>query len=145
MAEAVEKSAGSPQRGARPEFRNIHVTQIARYRLPLAGLVSILHRISGALMFLVGLPFVLYLFQQSLTSELSFENYRSIVSHWFARLVLLGLIWAYLHHFCAGVRHLLMDLDVGVDKAAGRTSAATVLAISLTLTLVIALKLFGLF
>ncbi len=145
MAEAVEKSAGSPQRGARPGFRNIHVTQIARYRLPLAGIVSILHRISGALMFLVGVPFVLYLFQQSLTSELSFENYRAIVSHWFARLVLLGLIWAYLHHFCAGLRHLLMDLDVGVDKAAGRTSAAIVLAVSVTLTLVIALKLFGLF
>jgi len=145
MAEAVDKSTGSPQRGARPEFRNIHVTQIARYRMPLAAWVSILHRISGALMFLVGLPFVLYLFQQSLVSELSFENYRAIVSHWFARLVLLGLIWAYLHHFCAGLRHLLMDLDIGVDKAAGRTSAAIVLAISLTLTLVIALKLFGLF
>jgi len=145
MADAVDKSLGNTQRRARPEFRNIHVTQIARYRLPLAGLVSILHRVSGALMFLVGLPFVLYLFQQSLTSELSFDAYREIVSHWFAKLVLLGLIWAYLHHFCAGLRHLLMDMDIGVNKEAGRTSAAIVLAVSLTLTLILALKLFGLF
>ena len=145
MAEAVDKSTGNPQRGARPAFRNIHITQIARYRLPLAGLVSILHRISGALMFLLGLPFVLYLFQQSITSELSFEHYRAIVSHWFAKLVLLGLIWAYLHHFCAGLRHLLMDLDIGVDKDSGRVSATIVLAVSVTLTLIVALKLFGLF
>ena len=145
MAEAVDKSTGNPQRGARPAFRNIHITQIARYRLPLAGLVSILHRISGALLFLLGLPFVLYLFQQSITSELSFEHYRSIVSHWFAKLVLLALIWAYLHHFCAGLRHLLMDLDIGVDKDSGRVSATIVLAVSVTLTLIVALKLFGLF
>ena len=145
MAEAVDKSTGNPQRGARPAFRNIHITQIARYRLPLAGLVSILHRISGALLFLLGLPFVLYLFQQSITSELSFEHYRAIVSHWFAKLVLLGLIWAYLHHFCAGLRHLLMDLDIGVDKDSGRVSATIVLAVSVTLTLIVALKLFGLF
>lgn len=145
MAEAVEKSVGSPKGGSRPLFRNIHITQILQYRLPLAGMVSILHRVSGALLFLLGIPFILYLFQQSLVSEISFENYRAIVSHWFARLVLLALIWAYLHHFCAGLRHLLMDLDVGVELAAGRTSAAIVLSVSLTLTLIIALKLFGLF
>jgi succinate dehydrogenase / fumarate reductase cytochrome b subunit len=145
MAEAVDKPGVNPAGGSKPQFRNIHISQIARYRLPLAGLVSILHRISGALMFLVGLPFLLYLFQQSLTSEISFETYRAVASHWFAKLVLLGLIWAYLHHFCAGLRHLLMDLDIGVDKAAGRHSAAGVLAVSLVLTLVLALKLFGLF
>lgn len=145
MADAADKSVGNPAGGSRPQFRNIHISQIVGYRLPLAGIVSILHRISGAAIFLVGLPFVLYLFQQSLTSELSFESYRAIVSHWFAKLVLLGLIWAYLHHFCAGLRHLLMDLDIGVDKAAGRTSAAVVLAVSLTLTLILALKLFGAF
>jgi succinate dehydrogenase / fumarate reductase cytochrome b subunit len=146
MGDALDKSMmRNPRSGARPRYRNIHITQIARYRLPLAALVSILHRISGALMFLVGLPFVLYLFQQSLTSELSFETYRAVVSNWFAKLVLLGLIWAYLHHFCAGVRHLLMDVDIGMTKAGGRTSAAIVLAVSLALTLIIASKLFGLF
>jgi succinate dehydrogenase / fumarate reductase cytochrome b subunit len=145
MVEAVEKPAGDRGSGPRPQFRNIHITQIVRYRMPLAAIVSILHRISGALIFLVGLPFLLYLFQQSLTSELSFETYRAVVSHWFAKLVLLALIWAYLHHFCAGLRHLLMDLDIGVDKDPGRNSAAAVLAVSLALTLIIALKLFGLF
>ncbi|GMV01043.1 MAG: succinate dehydrogenase, cytochrome b556 subunit [Burkholderiaceae bacterium] len=146
MADAVNTSMGDPQHGAKPRFRNIHVSDIVlRYRLPLAALVSILHRISGALMFLVGLPFLLYLFQQSLTSELSFETYRAVVSNWFAKLVLLGLIWAYLHHFCAGVRHLLMDVDIGMTKAGGRTTAAIVLAVSLALTLILGSKLFGLF
>ncbi len=145
MASVVEKSAGNSKARPRQQFRNIHISQIVRYRMPLAAWVSILHRISGALMFLVGLPLILYLFQQSVVSELSFERYREFVSNWFVRLVLLGLIWAYLHHFLAGMRHLLMDLDVGVEKAAGRTSAAIVLAVSLALTLIFALKIFGLF
>lgn len=143
MASVVDKTTGN--REARPEFRNIHISQIVRYRLPLAGLVSILHRISGAGMFLVGLPLVLYLFHQSVVSELSFERYREFVANPFVKLVLVGIIWAYLHHLLAGVRHLLMDLDVGVDKAAGRTSAAIVLAVSLVLTVIFAAKVFGLF
>ena len=143
MASAVDKTTGNP--GTRPEFRNIHISQIVRYRLPLAGLVSILHRISGAAMFLIGLPLVLYLFQQSVVSELSFERYREFVANPFVKLVIVGLIWAYLHHLFAGVRHLLMDLDVGVEKAAGRTSAAIVLAVSLVLAVIFAAKVFGLF
>lgn len=137
--------AGKPGPRVRPQFRNIHVSQIATYRLPLAGIVSILHRVSGALIFLVGLPFLLYLFQQSLVSEISFENYRAIVSHWFARLVLLALVWAYLHHFCAGIRYLILDLHVGVEKEQARTSASVVLGVSLVLTLVVAGKLFGVY
>ncbi len=143
MASAVDKTTGNP--ATRPVFRNIHISQIVRYRLPLAGLVSILHRISGAAMFLVGLPLVLYLFQQSVVSEISFERYREFVSNPFVRLVLVGLIWAYLHHLFAGLRHLLMDLDIGLDKASGRRSAATVLALSLGLTVILAAKVFGLF
>ena len=134
-----------PASRGRPAFRNIHVTQLAQYRLPLAGFVSILHRVSGALLFLVGLPFLLYLFQQSLTSEISYENYRAISSHWFAKLVLLALAWAYLHHFCAGIRYLILDLHVGVEKEQARTSASVVMGVSLVLTLVVALKLFGVF
>ncbi len=137
--------AGSPGPRVRPEFRNIHVSQITRYRMPLAAHVSILHRVSGVLMFLVGLPFLLYLFQQSLVSELSFENYRAVVSHWFAKLVLLVLVWAYLHHFCAGIRFLILDLHVGVGKEQARTSASVVLGVSLVLTLLVALKIFGVF
>jgi succinate dehydrogenase / fumarate reductase cytochrome b subunit len=140
----ADLGASSGQR-ARPEFRNIHITQLAQYRLPLAGIVSILHRVSGALLFLVGLPFLLYLFQQSLTSEISFESYRAIVSHWFAKLVLLGLIWAYLHHFCAGIRYLVMDVHLALEKDQAKTSASIVVAVSLALTFVVALKLFGAF
>ncbi|TMS58230.1 succinate dehydrogenase, cytochrome b556 subunit [Imbroritus primus] len=136
MAEAAKK--------ARPEFRNIHVTQIARYRLPWAGKVSILHRISGALLFLL-LPFILYLFELSLTSELSFAKFSDLLSHGFVKLVVLALIWGYLHHFCAGIRFLLLDVHVGVAKEKSAKSAVTVLIVSLLLTAVCGLKLFGLF
>ena len=71
--------AGTRGRKARPQFRNIHISQILQYRLPAPGIVSILHRVSGALMFLLGLPFALYLFEQSITSEISFDNYLAIV------------------------------------------------------------------
>ncbi len=138
MSEAAAKAA-SP----RPQYRNIHVSQIVQYRLPPAGIVSILHRISGALLFLVGFPFLLYLFDQSLTSELSFERYRAVVSHWFAKLVLLALIWAYLHHFLAGLRYLALDMQWGIQKAPSRSTALAVLIVSLVLTAVLGLKLFG--
>jgi succinate dehydrogenase / fumarate reductase cytochrome b subunit len=136
MSEAVEKS--------RRQFRNIHVTQILKYRLPLAGLISILHRVSGALMFLL-LPFVLYLLDKSLMSEISFDYLKGITSHWFVKLVILALAWAYLHHFCAGIRHLLMDVHMGLDKDSARKSSVAVFAVSLPLTALVALKLFGAF
>ena len=129
---------------ARPEFRNIGISQIAKYRLPWAGKVSILHRVSGALMFLL-LPFVLYLFEQSITSELSFAKFSALLSGGFVKLVVLALIWGYLHHFCAGIRFLLLDVHVGVSKPASAKSAVSVLVVSLLLTLIFGLKLFGLF
>ena len=129
---------------AKPQFRNIGLTDLSRYRLPLAGILSILHRISGAIMFLL-LPFVLLLLDKSLMSEISFAHFKGIASHWFVKLVILGLVWAYLHHFCAGIRHLLMDVHLGVDKETGRKSAVVVFAISLPLTALVALKLFGAF
>ena len=128
----------------RPEFRNIHVTQIAGYRLPLAGLVSILHRISGAFLFLL-LPFLLYLLQQSLYTESTFVYMQDMVSPWYIKLLLLALSWSYLQHFCAGVRHLAMDIHIGIEKDSSRKSAAGVLIVSLVLTALVALKLFGVF
>ncbi|SFV15158.1 succinate dehydrogenase, cytochrome b556 subunit [Pseudoduganella namucuonensis] len=128
----------------RPEFRNIHITELSNYRLPLAGIVSILHRISGFLMFAL-LPVILYLFEKSIVSEISFEHFRGIVSHPVVKLVILALVWAYFQHFAAGVRHLVMDTHIGLDKDSARKSAATVLAISLALTALVALKLFGVF
>ena len=126
----------------RPEFRNIHVTQILSYRLPAGGFASILHRVSGALMFLA-LPLLLWLFDLSLISEDSFGRMASMLSNWFARLVLLGLAWALLHHLVTGIRHLLLDLHIGIDKEAAARSAIVVHLITLPLTLLAGLKLFG--
>lgn len=132
-------------RKARPEFRNIHVSQILSYRLPPAGIVSILHRVSGALLFLLGIPFCLYLLQQSLTSEISFETYRAVVGSVPGKLVLLVLIWAFVHHAIAGIRYLLLDRHVGIVKESSRLSAQIVLGLSWLLTALLALKLFGAF
>jgi succinate dehydrogenase / fumarate reductase cytochrome b subunit len=130
---------------ARPQYRNIGVNQIVSYRLPPAGIVSILHRISGVLLFLLGIPFSLYLLQESLTSELSFQSYRAIVGSIPGKLVLLVLIWAFVHHAIAGIRYLLLDRHVGIQKGASRTSANAVLGITVALTAILALKLFGAF
>ena len=140
MSEAVKEVP----RKERREFRNIHVTELSNYRLPLAGLVSILHRISGAGMFLM-LPFLLWLFHASVLSEMSFDYFKGILSHPLVKVLLLGLIWAYMQHFCAGVRHLFMDVHLAIEKDSSRHSAAAVLATSLLLTAVAGLKLFGVF
>ena len=123
-------------------FTNIHITDILRYRLPLSGFVSILHRVSGAMMFLL-LPFILYIFDLSITSEISFAYLQGFVSHWFVKLLILGLSWAYLHHFCAGVRHLIMDAHIGLSKEGSSKSARSVFFVSVPLALLVALKLFG--
>ena len=130
------------QEKKRPEFKNIHVTQILGYRLPAGGVVSILHRISGALMFLA-LPFLLWLFDLSLISEISYGRLAALASGALVKLVLLGLCWALLHHLVTGIRHLLLDLHVGIEKEAAARSAVLVYLVSLPLTLAAGLKLFG--
>ncbi|MES2935724.1 MAG: succinate dehydrogenase, cytochrome b556 subunit [Pseudomonadota bacterium] len=140
MSEVVKEGA----KADRPQFSNIHITQLANYRLPLAGIVSILHRISGFLMFLL-LPFVLYLLDQSLISESTFNYFKSFTSGWLVKLIILGLCWGYFQHFCAGVRHLMMDAHIGLDKDSARKSAASVLSVTFFLTVLVALKLFGVF
>lgn len=140
MSEAVREA---PKK-QRPQFRNIHVTDLGNYRMTLASTVSILHRISGFIMF-AALPVILYMLQQSLLSEDTFKYFAGIMSHPLAKLVTIGLLWGYFHHFCAGVRHLFMDLHMGIEKDSARQSAASVLVISLLLTFVTALKLFGVF
>lgn len=126
----------------RPEFRNIHLTDIARYRMPLAAFVSVFHRVSGIFIFLL-LPFILYLLSSSLTSEITFDYLKGFTSSWFVKLIILALSWSYLHHFCAGIRHLIMDTHVGLDKDSARKSAASVFVVSLLLAALVALKLFG--
>jgi succinate dehydrogenase / fumarate reductase cytochrome b subunit len=108
--------------------------------LPLPGLVSIFHRISGALLFL-GLVWFLYLLDLSLSSESGFARFRTEIAHPIAKLALLALAWSYLHHFCAGIRYLFMDIDKGVGLAATRRSSYAVLAASLALTAFVGAKL----
>jgi succinate dehydrogenase / fumarate reductase cytochrome b subunit len=140
-----------PSRPPRPEFRNINIfTDVRTYRLPPAGIVSILHRVSGVLMFVL-MPFIIWMFDNSVSSEFSFAKFKAafnsglgFVPGWFIKLVALALIWAYLHHFIAGVRHLWMDTHhEAVSKEFGKSSAVTTLALSIGLTVVLGLKLFG--
>ncbi|MEO8808334.1 MAG: succinate dehydrogenase, cytochrome b556 subunit [Burkholderiaceae bacterium] len=118
------------------------------YRLPLAGVVSILHRASGGLMFIL-MPFIIWMFDTSLTSEISYARFTAafaggvgFLPGWFIKLVALALIWAYLHHFIAGVRHLWMDATHAVTLEFGRKSAVFTLAVSVVLTLALGAKLF---
>jgi succinate dehydrogenase / fumarate reductase cytochrome b subunit len=129
----------------RPQHRNIGIAEILKYRLPLAGIVSILHRISGVLMFLVGIPLILYMLQLSLTSEVSYEAFESFASGFFVKFILLVMLWGFFHHLCAGIRFLLLDLHVGIEKEQSVLSAKIVFGASALLTLIGALKLFGAF
>ncbi len=119
----------------RPVYLNL-----AQIRLPLPGFVSILHRISGALLFLAGV-WLLFMLDRSLSSEAGFETVRRYAGFTLVKLALLGLIWAYCHHFCAGVRYLLLDLDKGADLATARMTSWIVLAASLVLTAFLGAKL----
>jgi len=142
----------SNSRAKRPEFRNIHaLSDLPSYRLPPAGWVSILHRISGAIMFAL-MPFIIWMFDTSISSEISFARFTNVFANgasfvpgWFFKLVALALIWAYLHHFIAGLRHLWMDINHAVSKEFGRSSAIVTLSLSLGLTVVLGAKLFGLY
>ena len=142
----------SSSRPKRPEFRNINaLTDLPSYRLPLAGWVSILHRVSGAIMFIL-MPFIIWMFDTSVSSEISFTRFTSVftagvgfIPGWFIKLVALAIIWAYLHHFIAGVRHLWMDINHAVSKEFGKSSAIVTLALSTGLTILLGSKLFGLY
>ena len=127
---------GPPVVKPRPVYLNL-----IRIRLPLPGLVSILHRISGAVLFLFAIPLVLFAMQTSLESADGFANLKSTFAHPLCKLVLVGLLWAYLHHFFAGIRYLLIDLQVGDDLTPARQSSVVVLGASLALTLIIAVRL----
>ena len=136
----------------RPEFRNINAfNDLPTYRLPPAGWVSIMHRISGMLMFLL-MPLIIWMFDSSISSEISFAKFAAafnvglgFVPGWFMKLVALALIWAYLHHFIAGLRHLYMDVCHAVSKEFGKSSAIVTLALSLGLTAALGAKLFGIY
>jgi succinate dehydrogenase / fumarate reductase cytochrome b subunit len=136
-AKAIKKRPGT--------MRLMDATQ---YRLPPAGWVSILHRVSG-LILIVLMPFVIWMFDTSLSSEVSFDQFRTafiggigFVPAFIVKLAALALIWGFLQHLCAGVRHLYMDFTHTVDKEFGRVSALVAMGVAAALTLVFAYKLF---
>ena len=119
----------------RPVYLNL-----VQIRLPLPGFVSILHRISGALLFLAGV-WLLFMLDRSLESEAGFASVRRYANFTLVKLALLGLIWAYCHHFCAGIRYLFLDLDKGADLATARMTSWIALGASLVLTSFLGAKL----
>jgi succinate dehydrogenase / fumarate reductase, cytochrome b subunit len=126
----------------RPQFRNLSLGQLASYRLPAPGILSILHRLSGVGL-VVTLPFVLWLFELSLKTESTYERLRAIADNALVKLILLGLAWAILHHLLAGLRYFALDLHMGIAKEPARRSAYAVFAVSVPLALVAGLWLFG--
>jgi len=108
-------------------------------RLPLPGILSILHRISGAVLFLL-LPVLLWLFQQSLASPETYAVAKAVTGNILVKLILLGLIWLYMHHFCAGIRYLLLDLHKGIDLESARLSSKIVFGVSIALTVIVGAK-----
>jgi len=142
----------TPVSKKRPEFRNINAfTDLTTYRMTPAAWVSILHRVSGAIMFLL-LPFIIWMFDTSISSEISFAKFKAAFNigmlglpGFIWKLLALALIWAYLHHFIAGLRHLYMDVTHAQTNEFGKTTALITLGLSILLTLVLGAKLFGLY
>jgi len=142
----------SKQRPKRPEFRNINAFKdLTTYRMTAAAWVSILHRASGGIMFIL-LPLIIWMFDTSISSEISFEKFKAAFNvgmlglpGFIWKLAALALIWSYLHHFIAGLRHLYMDATHRLSNEFGKNTALATLGLSIFLTLVLGAKLFGLY
>jgi succinate dehydrogenase / fumarate reductase, cytochrome b subunit len=119
----------------RPVYLNL-----VRIRLPVPGLISILHRISGALLFVSGV-WLLFLLDRSLASEAGFASVQRYAAYPLVKLSLLVLVWAYCHHFFAGIRYLFLDLDKGADLPTARMTSWITLAVSLAFTAFLGAKL----
>jgi succinate dehydrogenase / fumarate reductase, cytochrome b subunit len=117
--------------GSKKRPKNLDLMTI---RLPLPALVSILHRLSGAVLFLIGIPLLLAALQGTLASQQEFDRWHGVFGHWFVKLILIGLLWAYLHHFCAGLRFLALDLHKGTALETARATSKAVLIVSILLT-----------
>ena len=131
--------ANATIRKLRPKYLSL-TALLFEIRLPLPGWVSILHRISGLLLFLAVL-WLLFMLERSLASEAGFESVRRYAGLPLVKISLLVLIWAYCHHFCAGIRFLLLDLDKGADLPSARLTSTIVLVASLALTAWLGYKL----
>jgi succinate dehydrogenase / fumarate reductase, cytochrome b subunit len=119
----------------RPKHLALH-----QIKLPLPGIVSILHRISGLLLF-IALPLLLLMLQYSLASIETYTRLMDVLANPLLKLMLLGLLWAFLHHFCAGLRYLAVDMHLVRDLARARNSSKVVMVVSLLLTIIAGVKL----
>jgi succinate dehydrogenase cytochrome b subunit len=128
----LDRSAAKP----RPVYLNL-----VRIRLPLPGIVSFLHRVSGAVLFLAGIPLLLAAVGSSLRSPEAFAELQSALSHPIAKLVLIGFVWAYIHHLFAGIRHLLLDVHKGIDLVSARRTSAFVIVVPLLIALIVGVRL----
>ena len=129
------------QKIKRKQFRNIRIDQILTYRLPAAGVMSILHRISGAGLFLL-LPFLIYLLDMSLKSPTDFSKISELISHPIAFVAISGIIWAVIHHFLAGIRHLMLDLHIGLSNESTTKWGFGITGVAITLSVISWLGLF---
>ncbi len=122
---------------ARPKYYDLNLLN-----LPLPALVSIFHRITGVVMFLFLIPATLYLLQGSLKSESGFNFWKNVLTTFpLVKLIMLAFVWAFVHHFYAGLRYLLLDLHVGTSKAAARASSITVLILGVVTVAIIGVRL----
>jgi succinate dehydrogenase / fumarate reductase cytochrome b subunit len=120
----------------RPKYYDLNLLN-----LPMPGLVSIFHRITGVAMFLFLIPLVLAILQATLTSDAAFNTWKSYFAHPLVKLVVIGFVWAYLHHLFAGIRYLLLDIHVGIAKEPAQASAKVVLIAGIIATAVFAARI----
>jgi succinate dehydrogenase / fumarate reductase cytochrome b subunit len=138
---SIRRSGRAGDYSELPKGRRPKHLDLFKIRLPLPGIVSILHRVSSAVLFLFFVPLGLAALQGSLASPEGFAYWGEVFGIPLMKLVLIGFAWAWMHHFCAGIRYLLLDLHMGVSLEAARTSSKIVIGASLVLTLLIAIKL----
>lgn len=106
-----------PKRNNRPIYLDL-----TRISLPITALISIAHRISGIVLFL-SMPFAIYLLDLSLSSAQGFDRAQRILSHGLVRLLVIVILWALAHHVFAGLRFLLIDIGIGVERDDARRTA----------------------
>jgi succinate dehydrogenase / fumarate reductase cytochrome b subunit len=134
MSSAQRSPARSPT--TRPKYVDINLLH-----LPVPGLVSIFHRVTGVAMFVFLIPAVLFLLQCTLGSEDGFNRWKGYFAEPVVKVILLGFVWAYMHHFFAGIRYLFLDLHIGVDLASARLSAKLVLVAGALATLLLGVRI----
>lgn len=124
-----------PSSKARPKYYDLNLLN-----LPMPGLVSIFHRITGVAMFLFLIPLTLIILQTTLQSEAGFAVWKGYFNNIVVKIILMGFVWAFMHHLFAGIRYLLLDLHIGIDKQPAQVSAKVVLAAGLIATAIFAVR-----